>query len=267
VIVQAIGASAIIVSLLGLYLGVHQFNEQQQSTAAQNLDQQRQATLSGYLDDMSALVLQYKLSSPKSGAAVRAIAVARTLTAVRNLDGDRKGTLIRYLWEADLIIGPHPILDLSGADLNEAVFAGAVLNQINLSGLLLNGADLLGAHLDGADLAGSLLIGSHLQQASLECLDVKGGILRSICADLQGTYLTGADLAGADLIGADLAGADLVGADLSGTRLSGADLNGARYNGKPIHATNAQGDPVIEGPTRWPGGFNPKAAGAECLNC
>src|SRR5438128_2715376 len=103
VIIQAIASLAIVVSIAGLWVGAKQFNEQRKATAAQTLDQQRQATLSGYLDHMSTLVLHDNLPQSKIGAPVRAIAVALTDTALRNLNGTRKGTLVRYLWQAGLI--------------------------------------------------------------------------------------------------------------------------------------------------------------------
>src|SRR5262249_8730898 len=118
VIIQAIAPLAIVVSIAGLRVGAKQFNEQQKATAAQTLDQQRQVTLSGYLDHMSTLVLQNNLTQSKTGAPVRAIAVALTDTATRNLDGARKGTLIRYLWQAGLINRPRPVIGLFLMDLN-----------------------------------------------------------------------------------------------------------------------------------------------------
>jgi uncharacterized protein YjbI with pentapeptide repeats len=61
--------------------------------------------------------------------------------------------------------------------------------------------------------------------------------------------LHGADLFGADLSGANLAGAWLGNADLDEVELEGAILRGAAYDCY----------------TRWPAGFDPKAAGAMLL--
>ena len=245
VLIQAITALAIVVPLVALYESVHQFNVQQTNSAAEMLNQQRQATLSGYLSDMSALVLQYNLPESKAGAPVRAIAVARTLTAVRNLDGVRKGTLIRYLWEARLIASPHPVVDISSADLTGAVFYRADLDGVALFQLSLNNAQFVKAKLIRADLSGSALFESDL-----------------INADLSGANLSASLLIDASLINADLTGADLTGADLTG-----ADLRGARYNSGPEYVRSPHGDLILEGPTRWPRGFDAKAKGAICYNC
>ncbi len=240
-------ALAIVISIGGLFIGVRQFNAQQRASAVQMLDQQRQATLTAYFDDMSVLVLQNNLTTSKQGAPVRAIAIARTDTALRVLDGVRKGTLIRYLWEAGLITRQHPVVNLLNADLNGAVFAGANLYQVALSPLGLSHANFTAAGLIGADLSGSNLSGADLSGAALTCSYQSGNSRTGVCADLNGAYLTGANLTGANLTGANLTGANLTGAKLTGAKLTGANLTGAnlqgaRYNSKLIRVKNARGD-------------------------
>jgi Pentapeptide repeats (8 copies) len=269
VIIQAIGAVAIIVPLIALFVSISQFSqqqkdsatatlEQQRVTAAAALDQQRQATLSEYFDDMSVLVLQYNLPKSKPGDPVRAIAVARTLTAVRDLDGARKATLIRYLWEADLLEGAHPIVNIYNAVLTGAVFDNANLDGIALfNQLFLNGVQFINrTSLIDADLSES-----HLYEADLET-----AILTN--ADLRDSFPIAANFAGANLQGADLAGADLTGANLRRTlNLAQADLKGALYNVKPEDVTNPENNQVVKPPTQWPPGFNPQAEGADCYDC
>lgn len=259
VVVQAVGALAIFVSLAGLLIGVQQFNRQQKTNAAQLLNQEYQATLDQYLNDMSDLVLTQHLADPTSSAPVRAIAVARTLTAVRNLDGQRKGTLLRFLWEAHLINWPQPIVNLFHSDFDDTSFTNPpTLNQVYLSQLSLTNADFAGAYLMGAYLQGSVMIQANFTNAHLGCSD------QNVCTNLSGAYLMRAHLNSADLSGANLTGAYLEGADLSNANLTGVRLQKAMYNVKPIHVINAQGEPVIDMPTRWPKGFDPKAAGATC---
>ena len=277
-LVQAIGAFAIFVSVAALVVGVLQFNEQQRTSAAQLLNQQRQATLNGYLNDMSALVLQDNLTDSRPRAPVRAIAVARTATAVRSLDGFRKGELVRYLWEARLITTLRPIVNLSGVNLKGAWFKDANLYQVDVSSLSLSNANFNGAALDGANLSASDLTGADLNGSDLICFyhgSSDGKI--SACVNLSHAYLmdatlinanlSGADLARADLFGADLAGATLDGANLAGANMTGADLQGAKYNLAMTKVKNARGEPVEEGPTRWPSGFNAEAAVAICADC
>lgn len=278
VLVQAIGAFAIFVSVAALVVGVLQFNEQQRTSAAQLLDQQRQATLNGYLNDMSALVLRDNLTNSGPRAPVRAIAVARTATAVRGLDGIRKGELVRYLWEARLITTLRPVVNLAGVNLKEAVFKDANLYQVDLSSLSLNNANLNGAALDGANLSASDLTGADLNGSDLICLSHRSSDHETrACVNLSHAYLmdatlinanlSGANLARANLFSADVAGATLNGANLAGANLTGANLQGAKYNVTMIKVKNARGERVTEGPTRWPRGFDAKAAGAICVDC
>jgi hypothetical protein len=240
---------------------VQQFNEQQKTNASDLTNQQNEATLDEYLDDMSTLVLHDKLTNASPDSPIAAIAVARTATALRDLDGGRKGTLVRFLWETGLINGPKPTLDLYQADLDGAVFQNANLYQVYLSPLSLVGANFKDARLEGADLSQSVLIQATLEDADLTCWN------HNTCTNLSGSYLIRANVAGAHLQGADLEGADLDGANLNGAQLAGTKLNNASYNVRPFRAENEQGQWVTDMPTSWPKGFNPKAAGATCDDC
>jgi uncharacterized protein YjbI with pentapeptide repeats len=206
----------ILIAAATLFWSVYQFNAQQQSDSQkavqqqqltlqqeasnqqQVLDQQRQTTLDTYLDRMSDLLLTSHLASSKSGDQIRAIAEARTYTAVRNLDGPRKGTLVRFLSETNLINWPLPIISLLGADLSGAIFTYANLSGANLSGANLSNSNLSGAKLSSADLSGANLSGANFERA----------------------FFTGANLSGADLLRTDLLDVHLGGAVLSGAYVS-----------------------------------------------
>jgi Pentapeptide repeats (8 copies) len=248
VIFQGFTAIAIPISALALYLSVEQFKAQQTTATQDALTQQYQGVLSGYLDDMSSLVLNYRLTSSRAGAPVRALAVARTDTAVRNLDGPRKGTLIRYLWEAGLISEPHPIVDLFQADLTDADFPGANLFNVDLAVNDLGSADFAWADLSDADLNGA-----GLHEADLSGANLSGAKLS--CTYVFGVHEFCADLTGANLSDANLTDADLRGANLRGAVLRGADLRGAAYNASSARLKNSNGAYVILPPTQWPEGF------------
>ena len=256
VIIQLVGALAVIVPLFALWVSVSQFNQQQKLSAAATLDQQRQDTLDAYLDDMSALVLSDRLMLSAVHDPVRAIADARTLTAVRDLDGTRKATLIRYLWEAGLLEPPRPIVNITAADLNEADFSDADLNHIALIQVSLDGAQFVNA----TQLVGANLSGSDLENATLASANLTG-------SDLAGSFPVGADFSGATLTDTNLAKADLYGANFTRAELGGADLKGSYYNSKPESDRTPQGTFIVEQPTKWPQGFDPQAHGAICYDC
>ncbi|SRR5258708_4434468 len=219
---QVVGAFAIPLSIIGLIIGVWQFNAQQAANQAQALDQQHQTTLDTYLDRMSDLLLMDHL---RTNSDAQALAVARTFTALRNLDGTRKGYLIKYLWDAQLINEPHVILPMPGADLSDAVFA--IANQ----------------------------------HPNLSSISLIFDILYR--ADLSGVILAEANLSNAYLGGANLSNTNLEGTNLNSANLNGTNLQGAIYNSAPIQIHNTQGGICLTlKATQWPQGFNPKVAGA-----
>jgi hypothetical protein len=205
-------------------------------------DRAREAALQTYLDRIDELSLKHNLAESEKGDKVTDVARARTLTVLRQLDGGRKGLLLRFLYESELesdLIGrlaePEGKGDqraivaashgtnlrrtyLESADLREAQLAGANLKGAQLRGADLTGALLQGADLRGANLAGASLVAADLQGAKLDAASLKG-------ADLRHAKLAGAALAGAYLAGVDLSGATVTGEQLAQTRsLEGATM-------------------------------------------
>lgn len=264
-IAQVVGLIAIPISVIVLGYSVYQFNQTQKANAQQELDQQRQVTLNDYLNEMSTLVLNDHLLTSSPGDAVRTLAIAQTDTAVRNLDGNRKGILIRYLWEANLITGSAPIVTLFEVDLSGADFAGANLAQVNFSTNDLVGADFANSNPNGADLHKARLIGANLSNADLSCirgslrLGVSQGLLNLASGTIACSNLPYANLSDANLRNADLQDADLCGADLLSANLNGADFDGARYNSKPF-LVYAHGKTLQVKATQWPRGSPPAGA-------
>jgi hypothetical protein len=127
----------------------HLADLQHQQDQQSALDQQRAAILQTYIDNIQDLLLNHNLlgdsPQPKNDAdkvtiqETQELAHARTLTALQGLDLQRKGALLQFLHEAQLIGAVDPktgkvvarIIDLSFADLR---------------GANLRGADLSGAH-------------------------------------------------------------------------------------------------------------------------
>ena len=192
-----------------------QQRETEQAIAA---DQQREATLNTYFDRMSALLLDTHWKDPNAGAGLRALARARTLTAVRSLDPFRKGILVQFLYEAGLINNVHTEVDLTGADLSHADLSHTTLSNANLSGVNLSGATLFGADLRHATLTQAFLFEATLTDAFL-----------------NNATLVDANLSDATLIATDLTGANLIGASLDEANLSHAYLRGAFLISTSLH--------------------------------
>ena len=179
-------------------------------------DRAREAALQTYLDRMTELIEKGLVESEPDDPK-RSIARSRTLTVLRQLDGERKGLLLRFLHESELIgewrapaaEPKNPIIDLRKADLSKA----------NLFGADLSGADLNWADLSGADLRGANLSGVNLG-----------------CANLNRAYLNPAYLGGAYLTEADLTDADLTDAAITDEQLAQAKtLEGATMPDGTVH--------------------------------
>lgn len=164
-----------------------------------------ETALQPYLNRMIKLI-EGGLGESAAGDPKRDLARRWTQTALRQLDRDGKGALLRFLYESGLIGG-------SGTDRDESIVS------------------LKGADLRGSDLSGAKLRGANLSEACLWAGDMRR-------ADLSEAHLSWAAMAGADLSGAILSRADLTGARLGETNLSDANLSGANLIGADLSAAN-----------------------------
>jgi Pentapeptide repeats (8 copies) len=134
-------------------------DQQREADKQSALDQQEAMILQTYLDNIQDLLLNHKLLGSKPNDDVAILARARTLTALRGLDQQRKGLLIQFLHEAKLI----GFRDTTGTTFNRT---------INLYGANLTAAILSSANLSSADLRGAALNGAwHLTQQQLDQVD------------------------------------------------------------------------------------------------
>ncbi len=234
---------------IGLWFSAQQDAHQQQieekrAQSERQIEKQRaqDAALQAYLDQMSQLMLGGNLRDSEEDSEVRTLARARTRTVLTRLDGNRKGSVVQFLYEADLINKNHPVVSLSDVRLSGADLSGADLSGADLSGVELSDADLS----DGADLSDADLSGANLRKADLGGANLSGADLGG--AELQLAVLSGADLIGADLSGganlsgADLSGADFIDANLSDTYLNQADLSGANLLGADLGVSEEELD-------------------------
>jgi len=200
-------SAGVLVALLAAIFGLSGVLYQQR-VASDIADQQRQETqVQTYFDDMGELLLDtdQPLREAVPGDDVSVLAQAKTLTILEALDSRHKRSIVRFLYNAQLVLKDAPVVSLRDADLRDA----------NLIASDLRDADLSSARLPGAELMGADLSSAQLPEANL------------ISADLSGANLNGADLSGARLIYADLSGARLIYADLRDADLRDADLSRA----------------------------------------
>jgi hypothetical protein len=196
-------------------------------------DQRAQdAALQAYLDQMGQLLLDKDrplrlaevVGDEVETMEAQILARSRTLTVLPRLDGGRKGSVVRFLYESGLISKDRPIVILTRADLREADLFGFHLEEANLYGTDLRVASLRMTFLSGANLNNTLLVDANLYGAHLSG------------ASLSNAYLMRAFLSSTQLDNADLSGANLTGAEVTDEQLAkvkslkGATMpNGQKY--------------------------------------
>src|SRR5712675_1284201 len=120
-------------------------------------------------------MLKHNLRNSELNSEVRDIARTRTLVTLNRLDASRKGILLRFLQEADLI-GRDPeknVVDMRKSDLRIADLRGQDLSFAMLPNAFLEYSDLSGCTLTGADLRNSKLQKSNLSTAKLDTSDLR----------------------------------------------------------------------------------------------
>jgi hypothetical protein len=101
------------------------------------LEKQRADALERYLANMQTLLTDKQLRPPKKSllrkaeadAEARASAEAQTRAVLQRLDPERKGSVLRFLYDAALIQGRAPVVGLGGSNLS-----GVNLSEANLGG-------------------------------------------------------------------------------------------------------------------------------------
>ena len=196
---------------LALAWGAYYLNKEERKLEREIAkDRQQEAALQTYINYMTELLLEKKLKTSKSKE-VRTIARIRTLTVLRGLDVRRKGDVMDFLNEAELINLPNPVVNLSGADFRNANLVGVDLRDTHLQKVNMRGARLHFAQLDGADL-----LGSDLPEAKLNMATLKGTNLTSV--RLKDAFLNGANLQESNLFLTNFTNATLFRTNLKGAK-------------------------------------------------
>lgn len=216
-------------------LRIEQRREEKRTQSEQELEARRSqsAGLQAYYSQIGQLMLEKDLRESAGGSEVRTLARALTLTVLGTLNSDRKGSVLRFLNEAQLMSKTEPVVSLEGAPLQQLQLFRIVLSDANLSGANLQAADMSGNDLEGVNLAQSDLRNAALNDTNLED------------ATLTGALLGEARLDNARLVGADLNYTDMTGTDLRGANLSGANLKGAEVTQQQLDDSKSLEDAIM----------------------
>ena len=193
-------------------------SQQREANRQQTLDQQRQAILVAFQDNMKDLLLHQGLLTSKPTDEIRVIARTETLSAMRQLDWKRNGFLLQFLRDSHLIgFDKSSIVSFVNADLDSSDLYNASFSGFDLTYVTLRFANLSESYLNITNLTGANFFHANLTKAHL------------VRTKLTSALFSGANLTSAQLIGANLTGAFLAGANFFNANLSGANLSGALY--------------------------------------
>jgi|SRR5215217_285723 len=123
--------------------------------------------LRAYIDEMGNLLSNEGILESKEGDPVRALAQARTLTMLSRLGDARKGSVVQFLSDTNLIQSSSPVISLRGVDLSRVQLRQRTLEDADLSGANLGFVELSGASLGYADLSDANLSGAYLDDSDL----------------------------------------------------------------------------------------------------
>ena len=192
-----LGAGIIWLNIQQSHLAL-QLSQQQHATALQIAhDQQQEALLMNYMDTISDLLVHEKLLTARPANPpdlVVVVAETRTQEVLKQLDPDRKATLMRFLFATKLINNDHRIISMLDADVQNAHLRATDLRDTFLVGANLSGADLRGANLAGADLHGSDLHNVDLARAELTGANLKDAFDLGDTLFTQARSLSGATM-------------------------------------------------------------------------
>lgn len=186
-------------------------------------DRQREDALQSYFNQISELLLRkdgdLKVSKPKDE--IRVVARTRTLSTLRMLDGTRKGQLLQFLKEANLIERDNSIVSLENADLTNMQMNYGNLSNIELVKVKLSNSKLYGTNLSNSNLQKSDFWSSSLINVIFDNSNLEGALF--VDAVLDGAFFNSSHMKRCILTGASLG---LI--TMNNTNLERADLTNAK---------------------------------------
>lgn len=168
--------------------------------------------LESFINTMTELLVQHNLATNPDQKRL-AIARTRINMALGQLDGHRKGLILQFLYESDLI-DKNPIFKLLGNNFNDSILDNIVLGEAEIKGAYFKNASIRNANLNGINLTSSNLANADLFETQLDQ------------ANLSYTNLTNVNFENTDLRTVEFEGADLTNANLNGATINQSQLDG-----------------------------------------
>ena len=125
--------------VIGQYLTQRRHSQSLRQTAELEAQRAHEAALEKYVEHLGKLLTEQQLRHAAADDHLRTVARAHTLAVLEGLDPDRKGILLQFLHESNLIHLDKPVISLLGASLKGANLKGANLPRANLKRADLRG--------------------------------------------------------------------------------------------------------------------------------
>lgn len=167
--------------------------------------------LDSFINIMTELITNHDLGKDEASSETSTIARTRINLAFSNLNGERKGQVLQFLFEANLI-NKKPKISLIGGNIKNSILNGIVLSNAEIRGAYftnvlikdanLNGAIFIGCNFENADLSNSWVEGVDFSYANLENAKLKNMDLTSV--NFSKAILTNANLEGSTILQSQL---------------------------------------------------------------
>lgn len=162
-------------------------------------------TLDSYFKVMTDLMLNSKLPKNKQS---RKIARTRTIVALENLDGERKGQIFQFLKETKLL----DKIDILGANFSEGDFEGLVFRNQILKGINFKNSNFDNSYLDGSQFVSCDFDSCTFSNSSLIGVDFFYSKLNN--SSIRNTDITTVKFEGVELNNADLRNTKILSSQL-----------------------------------------------------
>ncbi len=201
-------------------------------------EQYQNELLDNYIKEMGELIKENN-GSLTTNPTIGALARAKTLSIFRQLDSQRNGRIIRFLYESGQINEnkEYSPLDLSTAELHNIDFSLSLipssLESISLSGIYLINVTFGGANLCKSNFSGSRLVDIIFSKSNLNNVDFTKATLTNITffqSILMNSYFIEAKLNKIDFSEANLDNANFSEADLFNITFSEMIINGIIFS-------------------------------------
>lgn len=167
-------------------------------------------TLDSYFRVISDLIIKSHLLDNKLNSESKIIARTRTIVAIENLNSERKGQVLQFLHESNLI---NNVIELLGANFKSSEVSGIVLRNTTIKGVYFCDSKFIKSYLDNSDLTSCDFTNTDFSDSSMQN------------TNLSYTKLINCKLVNIDLTTVNFEGVDLTNADLSNSKILKTQLD------------------------------------------